>query len=152
MRKSNDEKLKNLKEQGALNPSPEKVKDPLFEEKEFFDTHDFVQVKYEMLRKVNADDIPVSEAVKDFGLTRQAFYKIKNAYEKQGILGLLPKKRGPKEGHKLNDHVISFINKKLINDPSLKTKDLKSLIKQKYDILVHIRSIERALKKVKKKP
>ena len=36
-----------LLEQGTLNPTPEKVRDPKFQESEFFDPRDAVQVKYE---------------------------------------------------------------------------------------------------------
>ena len=45
-------KLKLLKENRTLNPNPEKVKNPLFREDEFFDPNDMIQVKYEMIRKV----------------------------------------------------------------------------------------------------
>ena len=41
-----------LAEDGALNPAPEKVCDPKFQEGGFFDPRDVVQVKYEMLRRV----------------------------------------------------------------------------------------------------
>ncbi len=40
-----------LVEDGTLNPAPEKVRDPKFQEDGFFDRRDIVQVKYEMLRQ-----------------------------------------------------------------------------------------------------
>ena len=39
-----------LRKQGTLNPVPQAVTDPLFEDSEFFDPHDLLQVKYEMVR------------------------------------------------------------------------------------------------------
>lgn len=42
-----------LAEEGTLNPAPEKVSDPKFQEDGFFDPRDIVQVKYEMLRRVS---------------------------------------------------------------------------------------------------
>ena len=46
-----------LLEEGTLNPAPEKVRDPKFRGSEFFDPHDAVQVKYEMLRRVSVDKL-----------------------------------------------------------------------------------------------
>ena len=44
-----------LREEGTLNPAPEKVRDPKFQQSEFFDPRDVVQVKYEMLRRVSVE-------------------------------------------------------------------------------------------------
>ncbi len=55
-------KLLALRSQEVLNPHPEKVTDSLFREEEFFDPHDLVQVKYEMLRRVGKEGASVSEA------------------------------------------------------------------------------------------
>ena len=41
-----------LRQEGTLNRSPEKVRDPKFQQDEFFDPRDVVQVRYEMLRRV----------------------------------------------------------------------------------------------------
>ena len=51
---SKDDKTESLKKYGALNPHPEKVVEEMFSNAalEFFDPHDLVQVKYEMLRAV----------------------------------------------------------------------------------------------------
>ena len=51
--KNKPPKIKALLEEGTLNPTPEKVRDPKFRENEFFDPRDIVQVKYEMLRRVS---------------------------------------------------------------------------------------------------
>ena len=52
-----DPKSQALRRQ-ALHPHPEHVTDDLFVTREFFDPRDVVQVKYEMLRRVNARDTP----------------------------------------------------------------------------------------------
>src|SRR5208283_4501845 len=44
-----------LAEDGTLNPAPEKVRDPKFQEDGFFDPRDIVQVKYEMLRRASVE-------------------------------------------------------------------------------------------------
>ena len=51
-----------LIEAGTFNPDPGKVRDPKFRGSEFFDPHDAVQVKYEMLRRVSVDKLSVTEA------------------------------------------------------------------------------------------
>src|SRR6516162_9160309 len=50
-----------LRRQGCLHPRPEQVGDPLFQQSEFFDAHDLVQVKYEMLRRVQIEQQSVSQ-------------------------------------------------------------------------------------------
>ena len=50
-----DSKGESLRQQGVLNPHPEKVAEPLFHGSEFFDPRDLVQVKYEMLRRVRVE-------------------------------------------------------------------------------------------------
>ena len=49
--------------------STEKVRDPKFQENEFFDPRDVVQVKYEMLRRVSIEKAPVF-ATEEYGVTR----------------------------------------------------------------------------------
>ena len=53
--KLNSGKRKLLQQQGVLNPNAAQVKDPLFQSSDFFDAEDLVQVKYEMLRRVEID-------------------------------------------------------------------------------------------------
>ena len=51
----NATKIKTLRQQGVLNSHPEAVTDPLFQTADFFDPQDLLQVKYEMLRRVEID-------------------------------------------------------------------------------------------------
>ena len=60
--KTGTAKVKALLEEGTLNPSPGKVHDPKFQENEFFDPRDLVQVKYEMLRRVSIEKASVTES------------------------------------------------------------------------------------------
>ena len=52
MGKEADAKLKVLREKGCLHARPEQVVDELFQQSDFFDPRDLIQVKYEMLRQV----------------------------------------------------------------------------------------------------
>jgi hypothetical protein len=69
-----DPKLEALRQQGSLNPRPDKVRDPLFTTADFFDARDLVQVKYEMVRRVLVDGQPVSSTASSFGFSRPTFY------------------------------------------------------------------------------
>jgi hypothetical protein len=64
--------MQTLRQQGVLNPHPEAVTDPLFQTGDFFDSRDLLQAKYEMLRRVEVDKMPVTEAAAVFGLSRPA--------------------------------------------------------------------------------
>jgi hypothetical protein len=89
-------KLEALRASGTLNPRPERVADPLFHSQAFFDAHDLVQVKYEMLRRVACEHASVKTAAADFGFSRMAWYQGQARYERAGLAGLLPRQRGPK--------------------------------------------------------
>ena len=70
-----DSKAESLRQQGALNPHPQRVVDPVFLRGEFFDPRDLVQVKYEMLRRVRVEGAPVTQVVSAFGFSRPVFYQ-----------------------------------------------------------------------------
>lgn len=147
----NDAKNEILRQHIALNPRPEKVKDDLFAEYEFFDACDTVQVKYEMLRHVQKDGWSVSQAAKIFGFSRNAFYQARIAFQQAGIAGLFRERPGPRHAHKLSEDVMDYVKKCLETNSSLSTLDLRQLIVQKFGISVHRRTIERALKHPQKK-
>src|SRR5437588_4658141 len=94
-------KLDALRQTGTLHRHAKRVTDSLFQSQPFFDAHDLMQVKYEMLRKVEVNDAPVSAAAMAFGLSRPSFYQAQTAFEPGGLAGLAPQKRGPRRAHKL---------------------------------------------------
>ena len=75
-------KLEALHAHGAVHPRPQDVTDPLFHESVFFDAHDLVQVKYEMLRRVRIDEQMVSETAAAFGFSRPSFYTARTAFQR----------------------------------------------------------------------
>ena len=77
---------------GTLNPTPEKVSDPKFRENEFFDPRDLVQVKYELLRRVSVDNTSVTDATKEYGISRPTYYQTKAHFNQAGLAGLVPQK------------------------------------------------------------
>jgi transposase len=147
-----DPKSRALQQQGGLHRHPEQVTDDLFVTHEFFDPRDLVQVKYEMLRRVQREGHAVSRSAAAFGFSRPSFYQAQAAFQRGGLPALLPQKRGPKEAHKLTDDVLAFVHQARQDDPSVRPATLAALVKGRYGISVHARSIERALTRRQKKP
>jgi len=146
-----DPKTRALQQEASLHPHPEQVTDELFLTHEFFDPRDLVQVKYEMLRRVQSEGQAVSHSAAHFGFSRPSFYQAQSAFEQGGLPALMPQKRGPKKAHKLTAEVLAFVRQAQQEDPSLRPAALTSLVKGKYGITVHPRSIERALTRSQKK-
>ena len=146
-----DSKLDALQQQGTLNPRPRDVTDVLFLEDGFFDSRDLVQVKYEMLRRVQAEGKSVTDAAAAFGFSRPSFYQSQTAFQQDGLAGLVPHKRGPKQAHKLTGEVMSFIVDIRGKEPSVRPADLARLIRERFGTTVHPRSIERGLLRHQKK-
>jgi transposase len=145
-----DRKVHALREQGTLNPHPKRIRDDEFLQEPFFDARDLVQVKYEMLRRVKVEGSSISQAARSFGFSRPAFYQARGVFDARGLPGLIPKRRGPKGGHKLNEGVMTFLEGLLNQDPALGTDELSQRLKEEYGIQVHPRTVERALKRRKK--
>jgi transposase len=146
-----DAKQEALRQQGCLHPHPERVTDPLFVGADFFDARDAVQVKYEMVRRVQAEEQPVGQTASAFGFSRPSFYQAQAALEREGLQGLVPKKKGPRRAHKLNVEVMAFLQDQLAQEPKLRAADLAARVWERFGLQVHPRSIERALARVKKK-
>ena len=89
--RSKQDKLAVLRQHATLNPRPDGVTHTLFATVEFFDPHDLLQVKYEMLRLVSVDERPISEAAKACGFSRPAFYQAQAAFEQGGLACLIRK-------------------------------------------------------------
>lgn len=134
-----------LREEGTLNPEPEKVRDPKFRETEFFDPRDAVQVKYEMLRRVSIENASVTDASEEYGVSRPTYYQAKATFDEAGVAGLVPKKRGPRGPHKLQGEVLTFLQARLVPGKPIRARELVALIRKEFDLDVHPRTIERAV-------
>lgn len=145
-----DPKRDALRKSNALHPHPEKVKDPLFLKGNFFDRRDLVQVKYEMLRRVRVDDASIVDAAAAFGLSRPSYYEALDAFTEQGLLGLRPRKRGPRGAHKLAPEIVDFVRELRSTDPAIPSAELARRIEERFELTVHPRSVERALSRVGK--
>jgi transposase len=146
-----DPKCEALRSHATLNPHPERVTDGLFQSQSFFDPRDLLQVKYEMLRRVLVEGQPVAATAAAFGFSRVTLYQMRKRFEAQGLAGLLPQAKGPRRGHKLSAEVLTFLQETLAAEPDLRVAELPQRVTEQFGRSVHLRSIERALARERKK-
>jgi transposase len=148
---TSDPKCDSLRQHASLNPHPERVSDFQFLTNPFFDPHDLVQVKYELLHRIMVEGQPVGVTAASFGLSRMTVHQLHKRFEDEGLAGLMPRRKGPQRASKLSDEVIGFIAQTLKAEPDLRTAALPERVYHRFGISVHVRSIERALKRGQKK-
>jgi transposase len=142
-----------LEQQGLVNPTPDAVSDERFEKNGFFDPADLVQVRYEMLRSVRVGERSATAAAAAFGVSRATYYQVRTSYDRDGIVGLIPQKRGPRGPHKLTAEVLDFVDAEVEKHAGLSFTELAMRVTELFAITVHPKSIERALaQRRKKKP
>ena len=144
-RADRDGKVEALSASRTLNAHAAQVSDPAFAAGGFFDARDLVQVKYEMVRRVEAEEMTVAEAAAAFGFSRQSVYTAREVLAHNGMAALVPAKPGPKSGHKLTEEVIEHLLHLLAGEPQLGSKELAAAVLARFGVGVHPRSVERGL-------
>jgi transposase len=104
-----------------------------------------------MLRRHSVEGAAIVDVAANFGVSRPTVYQAQAAFQQGGLSGLLPKQRGPKEGHKLSAEVLEHVRTLRAAQPALTTVACIQAVQEKFGITVHRRSLERALAS-KKKP
>jgi len=113
-----DPKTDALRSVGALNPHPAAVKDEIFAGSDSSTAATSCSVRYEMVRRVRTDRRPIAETATRFGVVPATYYKLSAEFEREGILCLLPKKRGPKGGPQLRAEVVGALRAAPTQDPA----------------------------------
>jgi transposase len=145
-----DAKLAALKATGTLNRNPRTVVDPLFRGRGFFDPRDLLQVRYEMVRRHQVEEVPMAITAKLFGVSLPTAYQAQAALAAEGLAGLLPKRRGPKQGHKLTAEILAYIEQRRTERPASRVSDLQADLQRTFGLAIHRRSLERVLRGKKK--
>ena len=145
----NTSKTKTLIENGSFNKNANSVSSPMFKSNPYFDSRDLVQVKYEMLRAVKAGGINVSDASRQFGFSRTAYYKIEKRFCDAGVDGLCTQKTGPKFPSKITPDIIDFVSQIKEDDPGMTNDNIVGKIRDEKGISIHKRSLQRAQAKKK---
>lgn len=131
-----------MRSNGTFNHRADSVSAQIFSSSRFFDAYDIVQVKYEMLRAVEKGNCDISSTAEVFGFSRVSFYQIKKVFDEKGIVGLFPKKRGPKGSRKLTDSDIEFAK----NLESTHTKaQIVTRLRDERSVEISKRTLERGL-------
>ena len=104
-----------------------------------------MQVKYEMLRRVSVEKASVTEATEEYGVSKPTYYQTKASFDKGGLAGLVPRKRGPHGPHKLQGEALAFVQQQLVAGQPVRARELAKLVRQKFDLAIHPRTIERAV-------
>jgi transposase len=143
-----DTKAEALRQQSALHPNPEIVRDEAFQRDEFFDPRDLVQVRYEMLRRHKVDGEAVTDVAEKFGISRQAYYMTVAAFGKKGIAGLLARSHGPQRAHKCSDEILDFVEQWRADASA--PESVSDAVLKCFGVSIHPRSLARALARRKK--
>jgi transposase len=143
--RADDDKARALRAAGALNPQAAAVTDPVFQGHPFFDPRDLVQVKYEMLRRVQVDGQSVTQTTARFGFSRPVFYAAQAALEQGGLPALVPQRPGPRRRHKVRPEILRFLQEVRMAEPRARLSELVERVEQRFGVRLHPRTIERVL-------
>lgn len=142
-----------LQTTGTFNPRADQVRHPLFQHSDFFDPQDLLQLKYETLRALQQEDCSLVQASREFGLSRPTIYQAQYQFQAGGIEGLLPRKRGPRQPHKLTAAVRRYLEAQVEAAPQAQGPELVRRVRQRFGVTLHRRTIEKALQsKAKRGP
>ena len=123
-----------------LHPRPESVLAQLFVSGgSFFFALDKVQVKYEMLRAHLVDGLPVVSAASEHGYSRAAFYLVAQAFDEEGMQGLLDEKRGRRGPLKVTPEVNEYVR----SAQHLSGAELSLEVAERFGVVLHRRTLER---------
>jgi transposase len=132
-----------LEKEGLLNSRPERVSHPLFETLDFFDPFDLPQVRYEMIRCARAEKLPVVEACKLFGFSREYFYRLERDFMTRGYVALLGSTMGRRPIIALNQEIVNFITHRKMEKAGLSGEKLRQEIQKRYKVDCSRRTVER---------
>jgi transposase len=139
-------KRRALQASGTFNPRHAQVRQALFQQSDFFDPRDLLQLKYETLRALQKEGYSIASAAAEFGLSRPTIYQAQSHFQERGLEGLLPEKPGPKNPHKLTAEVRRHLLELLQAEPDLGARELALRVRQRFQLKLHPRTIEKALK------
>lgn len=135
---------------GTYNKNHDKVQKKAFQEDEFYDPMDVVQVRYEMIKDASGGGRAIEQVTSEYGYSRASYYHIMDNFKKGGMLALVPEKTGPKTARKLTDDLREYVTKYIEANPSASSSKIASEIQRNKGIAISKRTIERF--RSKKKP
>lgn len=144
------DKRRALQQAGTLHPARTRVRARLFwEHPEFFDAHDELQVKYEMLRAHFVEGRSVRAVCTEFGYSRQTFYVLRARFARSGVVGLRDGRPGRTGPVKCTAEVVGFLRAQREAEPHLSIPDLVERLARERGMRLHRRTVERVLRRKK---
>ena len=143
-------KKETLIKNGTFNKNYGKVTNVSFRESGFYDPMDIVQVRYEMIKDINACGKTIEQVSSEYGYSRASYYHIKDNFDKGGIAALIPEKTGPRKARKLTPDLQEYINEFVGRNPSASSSKIAKEIERAKGVSVNKRTVERF--RLKKKP
>jgi transposase len=135
-----EQRRRSLIAAGLLHPHPDAVGAQLFlRDHPFFLAEDKVQVKYEMLRAHLVDRVPAVRAAREHGYSRAAFYLIADAFDEDGMKGLLDERRGRRRPLKVTPEILEFAGA----SRQLSGAALSREVAERFGVVLHRRTLER---------
>jgi len=98
-------------------------------------------------RAHSVDEDPVAEVCRQFGLSRESFYQIQQAFQELGFSSFQSRKRGRKGPVKLSGELLKFALAQKKESPTIDPGHLAALIQERYGIAIHRTTVLRGLKK-----
>ena len=87
-------------------------------------------------------ELGATEAARKFDITRQRYYQLRSRYDQQGLIGLEPRKPGPKTNYVRTDEVIRQVIRHRFLDPDASTAVIAQKMRQA-GFAVSTRSVDR---------
>lgn len=120
------------------------VQSDLFQDSDFFKPHDRSQVKYEMLRAHCHGGRFIARVSREFGYSREAFYRALEAFRKEGLSGLVDKPGRKTKPDKVTPDLIGYVIYQRAKF-DLSGAAITKKIFQDFHLKLHKRTVERIL-------
>ena len=114
----------------TLNPHPESVSDETFVASAFFDPRDLVQVKYEMVRKVQTDGASVQGRRGRLRTLASDLLHGGCGARQEWSGRSAAAKPGPRRAHKLTDEVLDYVVELVAADPRVGSRRLADAVRR----------------------
>ncbi len=151
MDRASKAKSESLRTHRTHHAHPERVRDRLFLTNSFFDPKDLLQVRYEMVRRVEVEYQAIARTAADFGVSRPTFYAAQGRFRDGGLQALVPHRSGPKGSWKVRPEVLRFVEELRAKEGPLPYRELARRVQAHMGLHVNASSLYRALGRREKK-
>jgi len=106
--------------------------------------HDEVSRKFAMLIEGECEGLGPIQAAKKYGLTKQRYFQLRGAYEKDGLLALVNKIRGPKTNYRRTGELQRQVIRHRFLDPEASVEVIAQKLRQT-GFTISTRSVHRVI-------